>query len=71
MSSCLAGCREDAATAAGLSPDKQAELWHNLASGAASGWDFSSRWFKDGRNLSTCQASMVLPADLNSFLYQV
>ena len=59
------------ATAEGLDPDEQAALWHNLAAGAASGWDFSSRWFKDGTNLSTCQTSVVLPADLNAFLYQV
>jgi len=59
------------ATAAGLSEVDQKALWHNLASGAASGWDFSSRWFKDGRNLSTCQTSLHLPTDLNAFLYQV
>lgn len=63
--------KEDMATAAGLSEVDQKALWHNLASGAASGWDFSSRWFKDGRNLSTCQTSLHLPTDLNAFLYQM
>ena len=64
-------CREDVATAEGLSPEDAAELWHNLASAASSGWDFSSRWFKDGHNLTTCQTTIHLPTDLNSFLYKV
>ena len=64
-------CREDVATAQGLSPEDAAELWHNLASAASSGWDFSSRWFKDGKNLTTCQTTAYLPTDLNSFLFKV
>ena len=64
-------CREDVETAEEVDEEERAELWHNIASGAASGWDFSSRWFADGQNLSTCRTSMVLPADLNAFLYQV
>lgn len=63
--------REDTAVAEGLSPEDSEVLWNNLATAAASGWDFSSRWFKDGYNLSTCQASQFLPTDLNSYLYRV
>lgn len=63
--------REDRKAAQGLSPEAAAGLWHNLASAASSGWDFSSRWFKDGRNLTTCQTTLHLPTDLNSFLYKV
>lgn len=62
--------REDVATAAAVSPASRPALWHNLAAAAASGWDFSSRWLEDGRNLSTCRASMHVPADLNAFLFQ-
>ena len=58
-------------TAAGLGVEEQVELWHDMAAGAASGWDFSSRWLRDGKNLSTCFTTSILPADLNSFLYRV
>jgi hypothetical protein len=37
-------------------------------SGAESGWDFSSRWLGDGKNLSTIQAEKVVPVDLNCTL---
>ena len=36
--------REDVATAAGLEPAAASALYRELASGAESGWDFSSRW---------------------------
>ena len=47
------------------------QLFNDLASGAESGWDFSSRWFANGMNLSTVRTTHTIPADLNAFLYQV
>jgi len=41
---------------------------HCCRSGAESGWDFSSRWLGDGKNLSTIQAEKVVPVDLNCTL---
>ena len=43
---CVHSCagREDAALAAGLAPAAARALHGELASGAESGWDFSSRW---------------------------
>jgi alpha,alpha-trehalase len=49
--------REDVATAEGLTPEEQSELWRNLATGAESGWDFSTRWFADGSNLDSIQTT--------------
>jgi len=46
-------------------------LCRNLRSGAESGWDFSSRWFADGRNISTIQTTNILPVDLNGLLFQL
>lgn len=46
-------------------------LWHNLASGAESGMDFSSRWFQDPLNISTIQTTKIIPAELNAYLYQM
>lgn len=46
-------------------------LYRNLRSGAESGWDFSSRWLKDGKHLNTIQVTNLVPVDLNSLLYQL
>ena len=43
----------------------------NLRSAAESGWDFSSRWFKDGKTLKTIQTTNLVPVDLNCLLYHL
>lgn len=63
--------REDTETAEGLDAEASAALYNNIASGAESGWDFSSRWFENGLNLSTIRITEIVPADLNAYLYQV
>jgi len=47
------------------------EIYRNLRAAAESGWDFSSRWFADGKTLATIQTTDLLPPDLNSLLYQL
>jgi alpha,alpha-trehalase len=47
------------------------EMYRNLRAAAESGWDFSSRWFADGRQLATIQVVKTVPVDLNSLLYQL
>lgn len=51
------------------SVDKK-EFFINIASGAESGWDFSSRWFKDEDHLHTIQTRNIIPVDLNAILYK-
>lgn len=46
-------------------------IYNHLRSAAESGWDFSSRWFKDGKNLHTIQVANYVPVDLNCLLYQL
>ncbi|GAC1419891.1 MAG: alpha,alpha-trehalase [Flavisolibacter sp.] len=41
----------------------------NLRSGAESGWDFSSRWFRDTMHLNTIETTSIVPVDLNSLLF--
>lgn len=53
---------------AGPSRPQAARLWRDVASAAESGWDFSSRWFRDGASLATIRTTLVVPADLNAFL---
>ncbi|KAK9807093.1 hypothetical protein WJX73_003834 [Symbiochloris irregularis] len=66
---------EDWTTASFLNPTTQQterqELWRNLASGAESGWDFSSRWFAPGGDEATIRVTDILPSDLNAYLYQM
>jgi len=51
--------------------EKFSMLCRNLRSGAESGWDFSSRWFADGRNICTIQTTAIIPVDLNGLLYNL
>jgi alpha,alpha-trehalase len=46
-------------------------LYRNLRSGAESGWDFSTRWFADGKNISSIQVNNLVPVDLNCLLYHL
>lgn len=47
------------------------EVYRELRAGAESGWDYSSRWLGDHRQLSSIRTTCILPVDLNSFLYQL
>lgn len=51
------------------SPRRPQAIYRNVRAAAESGWDFSSRWFADGRTLSTIDTIDVVPVDLNSLLY--
>ncbi|WP_206675455.1 alpha,alpha-trehalase TreF [Solimonas terrae] len=46
-----------------------AEVYRDIRAAAESGWDFSSRWFADGRHLQTIETTAIVPVDLNSLLY--
>jgi alpha,alpha-trehalase len=43
----------------------------DFRSGAESGWDFSSRWFADGKNISSIQTTNLVPVDLNGLIYHL
>lgn len=48
-----------------------AALYAHLRAGAESGWDYSSRWFKDGQSFSTIHTMDIVPVDLNCLLYHL
>jgi len=51
-------------------PDSQrAAFYRNTKGTAESGWDFSSRWMRDPKDLRTLETTELLPIDLNSLLY--
>ena len=60
--------REDVALQARTGRDA-GPLYRDIRAAAESGWDFSSRWFADGKTLATIDTTNVVPVDLNSLLY--
>lgn len=63
------GYLEDVNTALRAPARNAEEVYRDLRAGAASGWDFSSRWLGDANDLSTIRTTAILPVDLNSFLF--
>ncbi|XP_073387145.1 probable trehalase [Physcomitrium patens] len=61
----------DKCIAGGFSKLKQQQLYHDIATAAESGWDFSSRWMEDQEQLSSMKTSSIIPVDLNAFLLQM
>ncbi len=47
------------------------EVYTDLRSAAESGWDFSSRWFANGKDLHTIQTTQIVPVDLNCLIYHI
>jgi len=60
----------DVTLASTVPPSYVAELYQQIATGAETGWDFSSRWMSNQPNLATLQTTQVIPVDLNSILYK-
>lgn len=62
---------EDQLVSMKFAEGKAASIRRNLRAGAASGWDFSSRWMADKKNLATIQTTSIIPVDLNCLLYKL
>lgn len=63
--------REDLHLCKKADPQDNEAFYRNLRAGAESGWDFSSRWFKDEKDLSTIRTTEILPIDLNSIMFDM
>ncbi|MGB3545609.1 MAG: alpha,alpha-trehalase TreF [Saprospiraceae bacterium] len=63
--------REDVETARAAPDREAARVYRDLRSGAESGWDFTSRWFDDGKSISTVRTTAMVPPDLNALLYHL
>ena len=48
-----------------------AALYLDLRAACESGWDFSGRWFADGKSLHLAQTTDIIPVDLNALLYNL
>jgi alpha,alpha-trehalase len=53
------------------STQKPEDLFRHLRAAAESGWDFSSRWFKDATSFATIHTTDIIPIDLNCLLYHL
>jgi alpha,alpha-trehalase len=62
--------RQDVETSKASQEDPKV-IFRNLRSAAESGWDFSSRWFADGQNITTIATTDLIPVDLNCLLYHL
>jgi alpha,alpha-trehalase len=62
---------EDEIISSKFAEGKAQKINRDLRAAAASGWDFSSRWLADGKNLATIQTTSIIPVDLNCLLYKL
>ena len=60
---------EDVKLAEDLPEDQKASLYANLRAAAASGWDFSSRWYAREGEFASTETSSLIPVDLNCLMY--
>lgn len=62
----------DDVTTAKNNPNRPAtEIYRDLRAGAASGWDFSSRWMDNPEQLGSIRTTTIAPVDLNALMYQL
>ena len=47
------------------------EIFRHIRAAAESGWDFSSRWFRDANNMSTIYTTDIVPIDLNCLMFHL
>ena len=61
--------RPDYEIAQTLPEARREAFYRNVKATAESGWDFSSRWMRDPKDLRTLETTELIPVDLNSLLY--
>jgi alpha,alpha-trehalase len=61
--------RQDYELAQTLPAAEREAFYRNVRATAESGWDFSSRWMRDPKDLRTLETTELIPVDLNSLLY--
>lgn len=62
---------EDTETAKEAGGRESDRLFLHLRAGAESGWDFSSRWLKDPKDIRTIHTADIIPIDLNCLMYEL
>lgn len=62
---------EDLETANSIDSTHKDKIYLDLRAGAESGWDFSSRWFRDPDDIRTIHTTDIIPVDLNCLMYDL
>jgi alpha,alpha-trehalase len=62
--------REDFELGETVAPAQREALFRNIRATAESGWDFSSRWMRDPKDLRTLETIDLVPVDLNALLHR-
>ena len=62
---------EDQSLSSKFAEGKAKKINRDLRAAAASGWDFSSRWFAVKNNIASIQTTSIIPVDLNCLLYKL
>ena len=57
--------------AAKITKQQPSVFLRHVRSAAESGWDFSSRWFADGKSFNQIITTNILPVDLNTLIYNL
>jgi alpha,alpha-trehalase len=60
---------EDLSYSYPLDTTLHADLYRNVRAACESGWDFSTRWYKDQQNIQTIHTIDIVPVDLNCLLH--
>lgn len=63
--------REDLETAEHAKSADKSKIFLDLRAGAESGWDFSSRWFREANDIESVHTTDMVAVDLNCLLYQL
>lgn len=63
--------KEDTETLHKAPPQHASRVYLDLRAAAESGWDFSSRWFRNPSDISTIHTTDIVPIDLNCLLYHL
>ncbi len=53
------------------SVENKKSIYRHLRAGAESGWDYSSRWFRNKNDFSSIRAAGIIPVDLNCLLFNL
>ncbi|MBC7388735.1 MAG: alpha,alpha-trehalase TreF [Opitutaceae bacterium] len=54
-----------------LAPGEKSLIYLNVRAACESGWDFSTRWFKDQEKMQSIFITDIIPVDLNSLMYSI
>jgi len=63
------GYRKELEFSKAMNEEQKKQFYCDIRAACESGWDFSSRWFRDGSTIQSIETSTIIPVDLNCLLY--